>query len=278
MSDLVEHPELRSLLPNFFDHTHVWAFKEMWRLYGLLSPAQRLALSNGGLRLFGHQMSSPQQRQFARWLKFGGQAAATPETAYSAAELGLRVSAGQELEITWSVGGRTGSWRRWLALDRDWLTGAPKAWEGGETEGLLGRPAPPLTVRGLDGRLRTLPFPPGQSFLAYFRETWVAPYVGKKPDTLDLALLADLLARRPELRDRIAVIFPREPVTDVREWVANSGFALPAYADDTGAVTRAYGTAAMPRVVVIGPDQRVALIRAGYDDLKSRDWEISLEP
>jgi hypothetical protein len=278
MSDLDQYPELRSLLPSAFDHTHVWGYKQIWRLYGLLSPAQRLASRNGGVRLSGHQMSPPQRRQFTQWLMLGGEAPDIPETEYAAGAITLRVDAAQELEIAWSVGDRTTSWRRWLALDRDWLTGAPGEWDTGQSESLVGRPAPSLTLRDLDGRLRTLPLPEGRSFLAYFRETWVVPYVGQPPDTHDFALLVNLLARRPDLRERIAVIFPREPVNDLRAWLAASGFDLPAYADETGAITRAYGSGPLPRAVVIGPDQRVALIRTGYDEVAGTDWESALRP
>jgi hypothetical protein len=276
MSELGRHPELRSALGGF-SPSNVWAYKEIWRLYGLLSPAQRLAVSNGGLRLFGRQMSPPQRQQFAQWLILGGQAPDIPERAYADGEFALRVGTNHTLESTWSLGGRTTSWRHWLALDRDWITGEPRAWEPGQPESMLGRPAPPLTVRGLDGQLRTLPFPAGRSFLAYFRDTWVMPYAGRKPDTIDLDLLTGLLVRRPELRDRIAVIFPREPVTDLRKWLVESGLALPAYADETGAVTRAYGMGSLPRAVLIGPDQRVAVIRTGYDEVMTTDGDDELK-
>ena len=47
----------------------------------------------------------------------------------------------------------------------------------------------------------------------------MVPYIGGRPDTADLDSLVNLLARRPELRDRIALIFPREPVAELREWI-----------------------------------------------------------
>ena len=98
--------------------------------------------------------------------------------------------------------------------------------------------------------------------------------MGKEPDSLDLDLLVNLLARRPELRDRIAVIFLREfLVNDLRAWLARSGLALPAYVDETGALTRAYGTGTLPRAIAIGPDQRVSVIRTGRDEVRDTDWE-----
>ena len=50
------------------------------------------------------------------------------------------------------------------------------------------------------------------------------------------------------------------------------------YADETGAMTRTYGTGALPRAVVIGPDQRVALIRTGWDEVVGTRWEGFLKP
>jgi hypothetical protein len=277
MDDLRWHPELASILANFHPSS-VWGHKEIWRLYGLLSASQRLAVTHGGLRLFGRQMSPPQRQQFVHWLILGGRAPDAPESAYDDAELALRLNADQSLEITWSVGGRTTTWQRWLALDRDLMTGEPRPWEAGQPEAMLGRPAPPLTLRGLDGQLRTLPFPTGKPFLAYFRDTWVVPYVGKQTDTIDLDLLTTLLARRPELRDRIAVIFPREPIVELRKRLEPYGSALPVYADETGASTQAYGSAPLPRGVLIDGGQKVGLIRTGYQAVMGTDWERVLMP
>jgi hypothetical protein len=49
-------------------------------------------------------------------------------------------------------------------------------------------------------------------------------------------------------------------------------------AGETAALPRAYTTGTLPRAVVIGPDARVALLRAGYDEIVGTDWESSLKP
>src|SRR5204862_8107772 len=96
MSDLRSHPALSANLVNFHPIS-VWAYKEIWRLCGLLSPEQGLAVSHGGLRLSGRQMSPPQRQQFAQFLILGGRAADLPESAYTDAEFALRLDANHVL-------------------------------------------------------------------------------------------------------------------------------------------------------------------------------------
>jgi hypothetical protein len=156
------------------------------------------------------------------------------------------------------------------------LNGEPRSWDPGGPAGLLGRPAPPLTVRGLDGQLHTLLAPSGRSFLAYFRDTWVVPYVGKQADTADLEMLAALLTRRPDLRERIAMIVPYEKLADLTRWIAVSGVTLPVYSDESGALSRACGDEPPPFAVVIDSDRRIGLIRAGFEQVMGTDWETIL--
>jgi hypothetical protein len=66
------------------------------------------------------------------------------------------------------------------------------------------------------------------------------------------------------------------PLAELREWSSHSGFKLPTYSDETGAVTRAYGNTLLPRAVVIDGRQRILRIRAGYDGVIQTDWEREL--
>ena len=88
LSDLRGHAELVATVPGFFFAVH--GYQEIWQIYGLLSPAQRAGVSQGGLHLYVRELSPPAQRQFANFLVLKARDADIPETAYPGAELALR--------------------------------------------------------------------------------------------------------------------------------------------------------------------------------------------
>jgi hypothetical protein len=266
---LREHPEIALVFPNLGNLA--WGAKHEMRLYGLLSPAQRAQVSQGGARLTQAEMTPEQQRQFrfCRMIVAPHVVEADP----GPGAVLMRLGAAHHLQMVFTLGGREQTREWWLAANRQWDGKLREPPLPVPAERMVGKMAPRLAVRSLDGVSRTLPAGEGRPFLALFRDPWPVPYVGTKSDGADVDALVSLLSRRPNLRQRVVVICPREKPPSVREWADAQGKGVPTYSDESGATTQAFGRGPLPRAVLIGPDGRIRSIQSGYPQVIGGDWD-----
>jgi hypothetical protein len=265
--------EIGSLIPNL--NFLAWSARHPVHLYSHLSPAQRAQAARGGIRIAYSEMSPIQQRHFAFWAMVREPDLA--ESQYEGGAVRVLLTEEHQWQVTLSLGGRTSTNLWWLGMGRDWNTGAPLPEPPlMRAEELIGRPAPPVTVKSRDGKPRALPLAEGRASLALFREVWVAPYVGPPSDAADLDAVAALLKRRPELRERVAVICSREKLSTLREWAGTQRTELPVYADETGSVLRSFGRGPLPRFVLIDAAGHVERVQSGYQEWRVADWDARL--
>jgi hypothetical protein len=265
---LRDDPDISSLIHNL--NFLAWSAKHPIRVYGLLSAAEQAQVARDGLRISYRGMSPLQQREFTFWAMVG--APEVPEAAYEQGGMQMLLTPDHRWQVTLSLPGRSSPDTWWLAAGRDWNTGRPlDAPTVPRAEAMVGRPAPPLAVKTLDGKPVTLPAGHGSPLLVLFRDVWAVPYVGPPLDTADLDALAALL-QQPELRTRVAVICPGETAAGVKECAREQGKGLPIYADETGAVVQSYGRGPLPRLVLIAADGRIVSVRSGYNEVLSADW------
>jgi thiol-disulfide isomerase/thioredoxin len=120
---------------------------------------------------------------------------------------------------------------------------------------------PPLTLKDLDGRERSLPEYRGRVLLVNFWATWCEPCRDEMPS---MRRLRDRLGGQPF--DVLAVNYGESP-SRVREFLAKEGLDLTVLVDPGQKAARAWRVRILPSSFLIGADGR-----ARYSVLGELDW------
>jgi len=124
---------------------------------------------------------------------------------------------------------------------------------GGETpSGLVGKPAPPFTLKGVKGSTVSLASYKGRVVLLDFWATWCGPCRIEMPHVEKLY---------KELKAKGLVVFgidfAEDPAT-VRSFLAKNTYTIPILLDTSGEVGRNYEAGSIPTLVVIGKNGKVS--------------------
>lgn len=130
-----------------------------------------------------------------------------------------------------------------------------------------GQPAPPLTLRDLDGNEVSLSAFRGRTVIVNFWATWCAPCVAEMPS---LALLRD---RLQPIGVEVLAVNLRENAARIRPFAEGLLLDFPIVRDHDGAVSKRWGVRVYPTTFVVGPDQRIALMAVGEIEWHSAEVE-----
>jgi peroxiredoxin len=172
---------------------------------------------------------------------------------------------------------RLSSWlRALLALLLAAACAAPALAAGRLVAG-TNEPAPPLSLRDLDGNEVRLEAFRGRTVVVNFWATWCAPCVAEMPS------LARLRAALAPAGVEVLAVNLQENAARIRPFAERLGLQFPIVRDHDGSVTRAWGARVFPTTYVVGPDQRIALVAVGdieWDapDVLSRVREVARRP
>ena len=128
-----------------------------------------------------------------------------------------------------------------------------------------GAPAPPLTLRDLEGREVRLETFRGRAVVVNFWATWCAPCVAEMPS---LGRMREKLA---ESGVEVIGVNLQENAARIRPFAEKLGLAFPIVRDHDGSASKRWGARVFPTTFVVGPDQRIALVAVGeidWDDLE----------
>jgi thiol-disulfide isomerase/thioredoxin len=129
-------------------------------------------------------------------------------------------------------------------------------------------PAPPLTLKDLDGKPLSLEEAKGKIVLLNFWATWCGPCRAEIPD------LIELQKKYKDHLEIIALATDEDDAEEVKEFVAKTRINY-RVALDTDAVSAAYGgIPALPTSFVIDPQGRVVEKHVGLDDPSIYELEV----
>jgi hypothetical protein len=241
-------------------------------LYANLNPLQRRQVHSSGLTLMYSELNPSQSRAFVSWLGIHDPYIGDAE--YERTSLELKVTPDRVLEVGWGLSGERKTRRFHLDFTRGDWNGDPHRTASDPAE-QVGMPGPPVEVVDREGMPRVLKPASGRPLVLFFRDRWAVPEIAPGAGGADLALLSDVLAGRPDLRERIAVIVPDADAAGLRGWAVDP--ALPVYADPDGKTAESYGAVPPPRVVLIDREGRIARTVTGTENILKISWLRWLE-
>jgi cytochrome c biogenesis protein CcmG, thiol:disulfide interchange protein DsbE len=115
---------------------------------------------------------------------------------------------------------------------------------------LLGRPAPIVQARTIDGQPYDLSARRGSWVVLNFFSTWCRPCVEEHPE---LVRFAQAQAARPDGAELVSVIF-NDDVDEVRTFFERNGGDWPKLTDPDGSIQVAFGVAKSPETWIVDPD------------------------
>lgn len=140
---------------------------------------------------------------------------------------------------------------------------------------LLGRQAPPIDGRTIDGGSYSLDDHRGEYVLVNFFATWCVPCIREHPELVNFE-------RRHSLEGDASVVSVVYDASEesVREFFAENGGDWPVVTDPDIQISLSYGVAGVPESYLIAPDGTVVskliggVTAAGLDELLARAKEV----
>lgn len=127
----------------------------------------------------------------------------------------------------------------------------------GDSSSLVGQPAPPIHLVGLDNSELNLPGDGKEVVVLYFFATWAAPSISDMPG---IQRLRDEYTKRGV---RFVPVDVGEPVEALQAFIDKAGIRSAVYRDPKGEAIAALRTTALPTVVIIGADHTIQAFHAG---------------
>ena len=121
----------------------------------------------------------------------------------------------------------------------------------------IGREAPPLVARGLDGASYRVSDFKGKPVLLDFWATWCLPCRESRP-------VVESLYREYKDRGLVVLAVSDESPETVVAFLKGSAFPYPVILSDASAFLQPYGVAYLPTFVLIGRDGKIAGYQAGF--------------
>ena len=130
--------------------------------------------------------------------------------------------------------------------------------ESGESNALIGKPAPDFQLTTLDGQTVSLASLKGKVVVLDFWATWCAPCIDSLPH------LAKLEAERRNAGAKIFAVNMEEPKAKVESFLKSRKIDVPVLLDAEGEVAEKYSIVSIPQTVVIGKDGLVKRVFVGW--------------
>jgi cytochrome c biogenesis protein CcmG/thiol:disulfide interchange protein DsbE len=121
---------------------------------------------------------------------------------------------------------------------------------------LLGKPAPAIVAKTIDGKRFDLGRYDGEWVLVNFFATWCTPCRQEHPEIVKLA--------RGDITNVVSVVFQDDPET-VQQFLRKNGGSWPVVADQSGKITLEYGVPKIPESYLIAPDGTVVAKLLGVE-------------
>lgn len=132
-----------------------------------------------------------------------------------------------------------------------WLLASATGGESSAESPLIGKPAPSVVGRTLDGEQFDLADHRGRWVVVNFFASWCAPCRIEHPELLDFA------SRHPDDATVVSVAFG-DKEEDAREFFEELGGDWPVLVDGTGPIAISFGVTKVPETYLIAPDGTVA--------------------
>jgi cytochrome c biogenesis protein CcmG/thiol:disulfide interchange protein DsbE len=133
--------------------------------------------------------------------------------------------------------------------------------DGASKEPMVGRPAPPLSGKTLDGGRTTVRYPPGTTTVVNVWASWCGPCREELP------LIGELARRPPVPGIRVRTLNTRDGEVPARELLAELGLRdLPTILDPQGTTAVAWGVRGIPETFVVDDRGRIVARRVGVID------------
>ncbi|REJ86315.1 MAG: DUF2092 domain-containing protein [Planctomycetota bacterium] len=142
----------------------------------------------------------------------------------------------------------------------------------GETNPMVGKPAPKTVLEVVDGETRTLADHEGDIVILDFWATWCGPCREELPL---LARLAD------EFQNDGVVLYAvnqQEDVEDIQQFLTQENLDITATLDPKGEIARDYGVGGIPHVAIVGRNGVIQAVHVGVNrDLSETEREFREE-
>jgi hypothetical protein len=255
----LEYPTISELAPGFV--LAVSRLQTELRMYELLSPSQRKAVTGPGLTLSWAEMGPEVRRLFERRIRLYVQ----PDLS----EQKLRRSsvflqfAGDRLHVHWTFDGTLSWWH----YDES-LAVRPST----EPQSLVGSRAREIECMDASGKVVRLPLI-GPLFL-YVAPAWPRPIVARTEEFADLKALQ--LMRGDGSGTRILVVGTDATTSELRSRWQERDLSLPPLALTPDSAQR-FGVRHLPLAIVLDRKGRIMWAREGYAKGDEAEWRRELE-